>query len=296
MNNTRTLVDTMEERLHKAYKLIQECVLCPRACRKKRLEGEVGECKVMGTLKISSCGPHHGEEDCLRGWKGSGTIFLSGCNLGCMFCQNYTISHLHEGVESSPVEVAAIMLHLQSSGCHNINFVTPTHFLPQLVEAIHQAKKKGLHLPVIWNCGGYESIAGLKILDGIVDIYMPDIKFSSSEASAELANAPHYFLVAKKAIKEMHKQTGDLVLNSDGLATRGLLVRHLILPHDMAGTQAILTFLHNEISPHTYVNIMDQYRPCYKAFQHSKMNRCINSKEYYDAIKFAKEIGLYRGF
>lgn len=286
----------MDNILHKAYKLMEECVLCPRACRAKRLEGKTGDCKVAGKLVISSFGPHHGEEDCLRGWRGSGTIFLSGCNLGCMFCQNYTISHLVEGVESTPNEVATIMLRLQDSGCHNINFVSPTHFLPPLLESIYIAKNNGLTLPIVWNCGGYESVAGLKILDGVIDIYMPDLKFSLPEVSLELANTKHYFAVAKKAFKEMHRQVGDLQINNEGIASRGLLVRHLLLPHDMAGTKQALTFLYNEISSDTFVNIMDQYRPCYKALHHSKINRSLTSKEYYDAIQIAKEIGLHRGF
>jgi len=286
----------MREKLERAYRLMEECLLCPRVCRKKRLQGEKGECKVGGKLVISSYGPHHGEEDCLRGWRGSGTIFLSGCNLGCIFCQNYTISHLVEGIEITPSELALIMLKLQKMGCHNINFVTPTHFMPLILEGIIIAKDEGLKIPIVWNCGGYESVAALKLLEGIVDIYMPDLKFTNSEVAFELANADDYPKVVKKAIKEMHRQVGDLLIDEQGIAYRGLLVRHLVLPNDMAGTEAALKFLYYEISPNTYVNIMEQYRPCYKAYNNPQINRCITAKEYYNAIKMAKDIGLHRGF
>ncbi|OGF58874.1 MAG: radical SAM protein [Candidatus Fischerbacteria bacterium RBG_13_37_8] len=288
--------ETPEEKIQKAYRLLAQCVVCPRTCRAKRVEGKKGDCKVSGHLIISSVGPHHGEENCLSGWRGSGTIFFSGCNLGCIFCQNYTISHMLEGSPSNPAELAQIMLKLQNMGCHNINFVTPTHFLPHILEAIILAKKHKLSLPIVWNCGGYESVAALKLLEGFVDIYMPDLKFSSPAVSEKLVNTKYYFVVAKKAIMEMHRQVGDLVINEQGLATKGLMIRHLVLPNNLAGTEECLSFLFKNISPHTYVNIMDQYRPCYHAFKHASLSRRISTQEYYHAITFAKNIGLHRGF
>jgi putative pyruvate formate lyase activating enzyme len=287
---------TPEEKINRAYRLMSPCVLCPNACLAKRKDGEIGKCKVKDKLLVSTVGPHYGEERCLSGFNGSGTIFLSGCNLQCIFCQNYTISHLLEGTEASPNEIALAMLKLQDIGCHNINFVTPTHFTPHLMEAIFIAKQKGLQIPIVWNCGGYESVAVLKLLDGFVDIYMPDLKFSSNKIAAEFTNAKNYYTVAKKAIKEMHRQVGDLIINENGLATRGLLVRHLVMPNDIAGSYECLSFLYNEISPHTYVNIMAQYHPCYLAHKYNLINRRITSEEFYHAIAIAKKIGLYRGF
>ncbi len=287
---------TQEEKINKAYKLIAPCVLCPNACRVNRTKGEKGKCNVTDKVIVSTIGPHYGEEACLSGTRGSGTIFLSGCNLQCIFCQNYTISHLLEGTETNPQEIAYAMLKLQNMGCHNINFVTPTHYQPQLMEAIYLAKQKNLSIPIVWNCGGYESLASLKLLEGFVDIYMPDFKFSSNLTGSELTNAKYYFDVAKNAIKEMHRQVGDLIIDNNGIALHGLLIRHLVLPNDIAGSYDCLYYIYNEISPNTYVNIMAQYHPCYLANKSNKINRRITSQEYYYVISIAKKIGLYRGF
>lgn len=287
---------TPEEKITKAYEMLSPCILCPNACKAYRTKDETGKCNVKDKLIISTIGPHYGEERCLSGTRGSGTIFLSGCNLHCMFCQNYTISHLLEGIEMTPEELVVAMLKLQNIGCHNINFVTPTHFAPHLIEAIYIAKQNNLSIPIVWNCGGYESVALLRLLEGFVDIYMPDLKFSSDKIASELTNAKHYFTIAKKAIKEMHRQVGDLIIERNGIASKGLLVRHLVLPNDTAGSYECLSFLYNEISPNTYVNIMAQYHPCYLAAKYNNINRRITSQEYYYAINIAKKIGLHRGF
>ena len=287
---------TPEEKITKACQMLSPCILCPNVCREYRTKGKTGKCNVKDKLIISTIGPHYGEERCLSGSRGSGTIFLSGCNLHCIFCQNYTISHLLGGIEMTSEELAEAMLKLQNIGCHNINFVTPTHFSPQIMESIYIAKQNNLYIPIVWNCGGYESVALLRLLEGFVDIYMPDLKFSSNKIASELTHATHYFTVTKKAIKEMHRQVGDLIIEKNGIATKGLLVRHLVLPNDYAGSFECLSFLYNEISPHTYVNIMAQYHPCYLATKYNNINRRITSQEYYYAINIAKKIGLYRGF
>lgn len=245
---------------------------------------------------ISSYGAHFGEERELVGIFGSGTIFLTGCNLHCLYCQNYDISNLNVGYQISIEKFSDIMLALQKGGCHNINFVTPTHFTPQIVEAVALAKEKGLDVPLVYNCGGYEEVDTLKLINGIIDIYMPDIKYSNAHVAKKYSNAPDYPEVAKLALKEMHRQVGDLVIDKDGVAKRGLLVRHLVLPNALAGTKEILHFIATEISKDTYVNIMDQYRPCSKAIDFPEINRMITMDEYRKATSIAKEEGLYRGF
>jgi len=227
---------------------------------------------------------------------GSGTIFFSRCNLRCIFCQNYELSHLGEGRPVDEETLAEMMLSLQQQGCHNINLVTPTHVVPQILGALARARSRGLHLPIVYNCGGYESVSTLRLLEGVVQIYMPDAKYASEEVARELSDAPDYPRIVKEALKEMHRQVGDLQLDSQGLAVSGLLVRHLVLPHGLAGTREIMRFLAQELSPHTYVNIMDQYRPTYQALYHLRLNRRISSAEYREAVKIAREEGLYRGF
>lgn len=263
------------------------------------MEGEKGVCKVGHLPMVSSFHPHFGEERPLVGYYGSGTIFLTYCNLRCLFCQNYDISHLGHGEEVSYEGLASMMVSLQRQGCHNINFVTPTHQISQIVRALPYAIERGLDIPLVYNCGGYESLETIKLLDGVFDIYMPDFKYGSNEVAKRLSAAPDYVEVAKASIKEMHRQVGDLVITplspqGVGIAQRGLLVRHLVLPEGLAGTREVMRFIAQEVSPDTYVNVMDQYRPCYKAFDHPPMNRRITRDEFEEAIRIAVEEGIRR--
>ncbi|MBC7327373.1 radical SAM protein [bacterium] len=284
----------LDRRIEKAYQLLESCSLCPRNCGVNRLKDERGFCQVGKKAMISSYGPHFGEEAPLVGQGGSGTIFITSCNLGCLFCQNYEISHLRIGNEVEDVEFAQMMLYLQALGCHNINIVTPSHIVPQFLSALKIAIEKGLRLPIVYNTGSYDSLETLKLLDGVVDIYMPDAKFADKDIAKELCKAPDYPDVMKKAIKEMHRQVGDLLIDEKGLAVRGLLVRHLVMPEGVAGTEEICRFIAEEISPHTYINIMAQYRPCYKAVGHPKIGRRITRQEFEMALQIAREKGLYR--
>ncbi len=243
---------------------------------------------------MASYSPHFGEEAPLVGRNGSGTIFLSSCNLLCVFCQNYEISHLNEGVDIEPEQIAAMMVELAKTGCHNINFVTPTHVVPQLLEALMLAIEQGLRIPLVYNSGGYDRRETLELLDGVFDIYMPDFKFWEREWSERYCDAPDYSEFAKEAIKEMHGQVGDLVVNEEGIAIRGLLVRHLVMPNNVAGTYEIMRFLAEEISANTYVNVMDQYRPCGKAEEDYAIRERLTSQEFKDAMEAAKRAGLTR--
>lgn len=265
------------------------CTLCPRKCKVNRIKGQKGYCKADADLYISSYGAHFGEEEILVGTGGSGTIFLTWCNLRCSYCQNYDISIEGSGEKISIEECAKIMIYLQNRGCHNINLVTPTHYTPQLVKAIKIASEMGLDIPIVWNCGGYENVEIIKILDGIVDIYMPDIKYSRSDWAKLLSDAPDYFERCKEAVKEMFRQVGNIQLEN-GIAKKGLLIRHLVLPEDLAGSKEIFLFIKNELSPETYVNIMAQYRPY--GIIPEKINRRITFEEYKNALNLAKKIGL----
>ena len=286
----------LKDRAEKLLELQKECRLCPQLCFAKREMEELGECCSTCELKISSAGPHFGEEPPLVGTNGSGTIFLSNCNLSCEFCQNYDISHLGIGSITTIEELASVMLRLQSLGCHNINFVTPTHFTPQIVHALILSIEKGLEIPLVYNCGGYESVETLTHLDGIIDIYMPDIKYSNNSNAEKYSNASGYWEIVQSAVKEMHRQVGDLKISKRGIAQRGLLVRHLVLPNDIAGSQKVIDFIAGEISINTYLNIMDQYHPAYKANQHDELNRTITKAQYSSVISYAQSKGLFRGF
>jgi putative pyruvate formate lyase activating enzyme len=286
--------EELRERIHAAEEILKECILCPRSCKVDRTSGEKGFCKTGNKPFISSYNPHFGEERPLVGRHGSGTIFFTHCNLGCLFCQNWTISHLGDGYIYSFDALAEMMLTLQHYGCHNINFVTPTHQVPMILRSLEIAIEKGLKVPLVYNCGGYESVDTLKILDGIFDIYMPDFKYIDPEVSKKYSKAEDYPSVAKAAIKEMHRQVGDLVMDSRGIALRGLLVRHLVLPGGLAGTEEIVKFLVEEISPNTYTNIMAQYYPCYQAIENPPLDRRITIEEYNKAVKIAFEAGLRR--
>ncbi|HHT9152396.1 MAG TPA: radical SAM protein [Candidatus Hypogeohydataceae bacterium YC40] len=282
---------TLEKRIEEAYRLMSPCRLCPRNCKAERLEGKKGFCGVGAKAVVSSYGPHFGEERPLVGRHGSGTIFFAGCNLGCLFCQNYTISHYKEGQEVTAETLANMMLALQSTDCHNINLVTPTHVAPQIMEALQIARDGGLKIPTVYNCGGYESVETLKLLEGFIDIYMPDFKYSEGKWAKKFSLAEDYPEVAREAFKEMHKQVGDLVIE-EGLAVRGLLVRHLVMPSGVAGSKAIIDFLAEEISPNTYINVMEQYFPCYRAREFPEINRRITHDEYMEVYLYAKAKGL----
>jgi putative pyruvate formate lyase activating enzyme len=282
------------ERIEKSLEILSDCTLCPRECHVDRTSGKRGFCRTGDMPFVSSWGPHFGEERPLVGRYGSGTIFFGNCNLGCIFCQNYSISRLGEGTEISHEKLSEIMLSLQENGCHNINLVTPTHQVPAIIKSVKIAAEKGLGIPLVYNCGGYESVETLQILDGIIDIYMPDLKYADKEYSSKYSDSDDYPEKAKSAIKEMHRQVGDLTLDEAGIAVRGLLVRHLVLPEDTAGTEEVVRFISEEISKNTYINIMDQYHPCFKAMENPPLNRRITGKEYADAIKYAIRAGLNR--
>jgi putative pyruvate formate lyase activating enzyme len=282
----------LRNRVRQAYELLNPCALCGRYCPVNRMEDEVGFCQTGKTALVSSYGPHYGEEPPLVGESGSGTIFFSSCNLGCVFCQNFEISIEKEGIFYSEKELVRVMMKLQKMGCHNINLVTPTHQMPIIIESIMLAAEEGLDLPVVWNCGGYETQEVLEILDGIVDIYMPDFKFWDEEPSGKYLQAPGYPDVARAAIKEMYRQVGDLTMDERGIAYRGLLVRHLVMPGNLAGTDKFISWLASEVSPNTYVNIMNQYRPCFRAPEFMEINRRITAEEYKQAVEWAKKAGL----
>ena len=286
--------EEFEARVASLHEILKSCTLCARRCKVDRTEGERGFCRSGMEPLVSSFFPHFGEEDPLRGSRGSGTIFLANCNLRCVYCQNWELSHLGQGEPMSPEELAQVMLHLQRLGCYNINFVTPTHFAPQLIEGVRLAAAQGLRIPIVWNCGGYESVETLRLLEGIVDIYMPDIKYGTEPPARRYSAAPDYFEVAKAAVREMHRQVGDLVIE-DGLAVRGLLIRHLVLPDGLAGSKEVLEFIAS-LSKGSYVNIMDQYHPCYRAFDYPELARRITLEEYEKVVKLAWSLGLRRGF
>jgi putative pyruvate formate lyase activating enzyme len=282
------------DKVKDAYELMRECRVCPRACKVNRLAGEKGFCQMGVRVTVSSSSPHYGEEKPLVGTGGSGTIFLTSCNLKCVFCQNYEISWLNEGKEVEIPEFGNLMLGLQRMGCHNINFVTPSHFVPQIIDAVYWAAENGLRIPLVYNSGGYDSLEALKLLDGVIDIYMPDLKFMDSRASDTLMGAADYPEKVVEAIKEMHRQVGDLRINKQGLAERGLLVRHLVMPNDLASTREAMRFLAKEISKQTYVNVMNQYRPCGRAGNYPEINRSVTNDEYEQAVLAAQDEGITR--
>jgi len=285
----------LQDRARTALARLESCEICPRRCGVNRLKDERGFCRIGRLARVASFAPHFGEEPPLVGSSGSGTIFFSGCNLACVFCQNYDISQQDHGQDVSADALARMMLQLQDLGCHNINFVTPTHVVPQILEALVLAVDDGLRVPLVYNSGGYDSVKTVQLLEGIFDIYMPDAKYGSDEVALKYSGAPDYTHIMKTAIKEMHRQVGDLIMDEDGVATRGLLVRHLVLPGDLAGSAEVVRFLSEEISPNTYLNVMAQYRPEYKACRFPELNRRISAKEYNDAVRLAARAGLTRG-
>ena len=277
-----------------ALSLLKQCRMCPRNCGVDRTGSQQGVCRTLRYAKVASFGPHFGEEAPLVGRSGSGTIFFTHCNLACSFCQNYDISHLGHGTEVGPHDIASMMLALAELGCHNINLVTPTHVVPQILEALPEAIEGGLDIPLVYNTGAYDTVATLNILENIFDIYMPDFKFWDEDYAEQFCHALDYPEAARAAIKEMHRQVGDLVIHEDGIARRGLLLRHLVMPGDNAGTSDVMHFLAEEISRNTYVNLMDQYHPCYHAAGDPAINRRIMRDEYADALQAAADAGIHR--
>lgn len=288
----------LARRVEQAYQHLARCDLCAWECQVNRRAGVLGVCRTGEHARLSSYGPHLGEEDPLRGWRGSGTIFFAGCNLRCQYCQNHDISQGDAGVQVEPQRLAMVMLDLQESGCHNINLVSPTHVVAPILAAVLIAAQAGLRLPLVYNTGGYDSLTALRLLDGVVDIYMPDMKYASAQTALCYSKVRRYPQVNQAAVKEMHRQVGDLVIDARGLAQRGLLVRHLVLPNRLAGTAQVVRFLAEEISPNTYLNLMDQYRPEYNVrryrSQFPKLARPITRQEYDEAVQLARQAGLHR--
>ncbi len=285
----------LKERAAEAAALLEHCEICPRECGVDRLAGEPGVCRTGRLARVASYSPHFGEESPLVGVHGSGTIFISSCNLLCSFCQNRDISHGNQGVELEAEGIARVMLLLSEQGCHNINIVTPTHVVPQMLEALAIAAEAGLAIPLVYNSSGYDRLETLRLLEGVVDIYMPDFKFWDGKWAARFCNAPDYPERARVALREMHRQVGDLVVEGRrGIARRGLLVRHLVMPGGISGTRQVAEFIAREISPYTYVNVMDQYRPCGDAVQDETINRRLTSEEFRNAMDMARKAGLER--
>jgi putative pyruvate formate lyase activating enzyme len=284
----------LAERADRAVRMMASCRLCPRECGVNRLEGEVGYCRTGRLARVASYSPHFGEESPLVGRNGSGAIFISSCNLLCVFCQNEEISHGNQGVDVSAKQLAGFMLELAAHGCHNINIVTPTHVVPQVLEALTKAAAEGLSIPLVYNSSGYDKVETLRMLEGVVDIYMPDFKFWDPRWADRFCHAPDYPEVAKEALKEMHRQVGDLEIDQRGVARRGLLVRHLVMPGGVADTRRVMDFIAREISPDTYVNVMDQYRPCGGAHGDAIINRRLTAEEFREAVDAARSAGIHR--
>ncbi|MCG6895294.1 MAG: 4Fe-4S cluster-binding domain-containing protein [Desulfobacteraceae bacterium] len=277
-----------------AFERLRCCSLCPRDCRVNRLEGETGFCRTGERAWLSSYSPHFGEESPLVGQGGSGTLFFTHCNLRCNFCQNYDISHEGAGTPLTKEQLAACMMDLQQAGCHNINFVTPSHVVPQILAAVETAVERGLRLPLVFNTSAYDRPETLRLLEGIVDIYMPDFKFWDPETALATCEASDYPEVARKALVEMHRQVGDLVVGEDGIAQRGVLLRHLVMPGGVDETRHIMRFVARQISASTYVNIMPQYRPCGQAAELAITARTLTAQDYRDAVAAARREGLHR--
>ena len=283
----------LAKRVELAHQHMLACDLCARYCRINRNE-TFGVCRTMTRARVASFNPHLGEENPLRGWRGSGTIFFSWCNLRCQYCQNYDISQGPAGEEVSPEELATILLWLQKIGCHNINFVSPSHVVAPILEALMIASEHGLQLPLVYNTGGYDSPEALALLDGVIDIYMPDMKYNDADIAMRMSRIRDYPRINREAVREMHRQVGDLVLDENGIAQRGLLVRHLVLPEGRAGSDGVFRFLAEEISTNTYLNVMAQYRPAFRARKFPPFHRSLRREEYQQALRLAEKHGLCR--
>jgi putative pyruvate formate lyase activating enzyme len=282
----------LNDRVREAYAHLSICDVCAWECPVDRQMGKLGVCRTGVLARVSCYGPHHGEEPPLSGTRGSGTIFFTRCNLRCQYCQNYDISQTDHGDEVQPRTIAGMMLDLQKRGCHNINFVSPSHVVPQILAAVLVAAQSGLNIPLVYNTGGYDSLSMLKLLDGVIDIYMPDMKYSDANIAHRYSRIHNYPQINRLAAKEMHRQVGDLKFDQDGIARRGLLIRHLVLPNNLAGSDEIITFLSEEISQQTYLNIMDQYHPAYHADRYPELNRRLSSQEYQSVVNAALSAGM----
>ena len=284
----------LQKKIQAAYKILNSCTLCPRQCRINRMSGETGICKTAKQAWVSSYNPHFGEEAPLVGTHGSGTIFFTHCNLMCLFCQNFDISHEGYGQEVSDRQLAAMMVALQQQGCHNINFVTPSHVVPQILSALAIAIQQGLSVPLVYNSGGYDLPATLRLLEGVFDIYMPDFKFWDAQVAETACQAKDYPQIARRALREMHRQVGDLKIDENGIAQKGLLIRHLVLPGGLAGTREIMRFIAREISTNSYVNIMSQYRPCGRAAEIKGFSSLLSKVDFQTALREAAAEGITR--
>ncbi|MFC1646285.1 radical SAM protein [Candidatus Omnitrophota bacterium] len=287
---------TLKTKIEKAYKLLESCTICPRKCKVNRINNEKGFCRVGLKPVICSFMPHHGEEPPISGSRGSGTIFLSFCNLKCQYCQNYSFSQNGEGEEVSLEKLSELMLYLQNSNCHNINFVTPTHVMPQILKALYMAIEKGLNIPIVYNTSGYELPEMIKILDSIVDIYLVDMRYADNQHSEKYSKASNYPYYNQEAVKEMYMQVGDAEIDKEGIMKKGLLVRHLVLPNNISGTEKIMQFLSKEISKKTSISIMSQYSPYYQAYKYPELSRRITKEEYQAAIDCLSKYGLENGW
>ncbi|MBW2527753.1 MAG: radical SAM protein [Deltaproteobacteria bacterium] len=284
----------LRERARRAREGLADCQACPRVCRVDRLAGQLGICEVGSEATVASAGPHFGEESPLVGRGGSGTIFLSSCNLRCVFCQNYDISQDDRGRRVSAATLGRMMLELQGLGCHNINFVTPSHQVAAILAGLCEAIEGGLTVPLVYNTSGYDSVETLQLLDGVVDIYMPDLKTLDPECARRYLRAEDYPGVVRAALKEMFRQVGDLETDEEGIAVRGILLRHLVMPGGLASTEQALTFVRDELSPNTYVNIMAQWRPAGETAAHPAIDRPLQRGEYAEALAIAERVGVHR--
>ena len=272
------------------------CEVCPHNCKVNRLEERLGRCKCGSKVKIALASVHHFEEPCISGTNGSGTVFFSGCNLSCKFCQNYEISQLGKGVEITIEELADIFLKQQNKGVHNINLVTPTMYAYQIIEAIKIARGKGLNIPIVYNSNGYESVSTLKALEGYIDVYLPDLKYYDDDLAMRYSGIPHYFENASQAIQEMYRQVGAPKLNEDGIITKGMMIRHLVLPNQIENSKQVLRWIKNNIDENVYINIMAQYFPCYKAKEIEELNRKLTREEYEEIERFVYDLDIKNGY
>jgi len=282
--------------IDKTFKMLESCCICPRICKVNRLNDKKGFCRISLKPKVCSFMPHHGEEPPISGQRGSGTIFFSGCNMACVYCQNYEFSQLDEGREVGFEELATFMLQLQGMGCHNINLVTPTHVMPQILESLKLAIPKGLKIPLVYNTGGYECLKMIKLLETIVDIYLADMRYADNDMAVKYSSAPDYPKFNQAALKEMHRQVGVAKIDNEGIITRGVIIRHLILPNNVSGTDKIMRFIKDELSKDTYISLMSQYFPCYKANQFPEISRRITYQEYEVALASMEKYGLHNGW
>jgi len=282
--------------IEKTFKLLESCCICPRSCKVNRLKNDRGFCKTGLRPRVCSFMPHHGEEPPISGSQGSGTIFFSHCNMACIYCQNYEFSQLGEGREVGFEELAEFMLQLQNMDCHNINLVTPTHIMPQILKALSIAIPKGLKLPIVYNTGGYELPEMIKILDGIVDIYLPDMRYADNNMAIKYSAAPDYPKYNQETLREMHRQVGIAKMNNEGIIKRGVIIRHLVLPNNISGTDKLMEFIARELSKDTYISLMSQYFPCYRATQFKEISRRISYQEYQDAKMSMQRYGLSNGW